>query len=573
MEKVVGWIGELEEQFQEQPAEGLRQLKSLVHESPMSFAEQAAGYLAQGKDSRFTRLIIQELQEQSTAFEKALFDSLVLPVEDMERVATLVARIEPRIPVVWTNGLQRELVDQTGNEPAQPLLRRMIAISAAVDPPRMKAVIGAACEHADARVRAKAVALVNRVIPEGQEPAGLHDSDARVRATAVEALWGRTDPLAIRIFENHARSETPREAINAVIGLHRAGSIEARKSLMEWSEARDGRFDRSAVWAMGQSEDPRLLAYLQQKVRSVDSSLRGHVLRSLKRLRDFQDGALKGKQICLHEIGLEQMGLGRVRILLALTDEAGRPYSLGELRPNSFLVSDSKGIVEQCQIRFTGSDQPTDYMLLFPGQTQDIIQDKIEELLAGKRREDFVSVQRYPERATTSSLIERTVEFCQSTDAALVMARVARVAGLNWGEAVDRCIGSFPQRDARRHLLLVTDPGWSADEAPSADWAARISRFGITFHVLARHRARPAVANRWRRMCQASGGSYVECLSAMNLPASLQRWTMGIVSGVEINYARGEAIRDGEESKQTLRIELVARAGWGRIELNPFEEA
>ncbi|MFN9301018.1 MAG: HEAT repeat domain-containing protein, partial [Acidobacteriota bacterium] len=414
MERVEGLIEELEEQFQQLPSEGLRQLKSLVHESPIGFAEQAAGYLAQGKDSRFTRLIVQELQEQSAAFENALFDSLVLPVAEMERVAALVAKIEPRIPVGWTNGLQRELIDTTSNDPVQPILRRMVAISAAVDAPRMRAVISPACEHSDARVRAKAVALVNRAVAEDQEPAGLNDSDARVRSTAVETLWGRTDALAIRIFEKHARSGTPREAINSVIGLHSAGSLEARKLLMDWAEAKDGRFGRSAVWAMGQSDDPRLLAYLQQRVRTVDSSLRGHVLRSLKRLRDFQEAALKGKQIHFKRLGVEQLGLGRIRILAGLTDEAGRPFPLGELRPNHLLVEDQEGIVENCQVRFTGSDKPIDYLLIFPAQTPELIQDKLEELLANKRREDFVSIQRYPSGTSGTHLVTSTVEFTQN---------------------------------------------------------------------------------------------------------------------------------------------------------------
>jgi hypothetical protein len=567
MEKVVGWIGELEEQFHQQPAEGLRQLKNLVHESPTGFAEQAAGYLAQGKDSRFTRLVVQELQEQSAAFEKALFESLVLPVEDMERVAVLVARIEPRMPVQWTNGLQRELIDSTGSEAVQPILRRMIAISAAIDPPRMRAVISPACEHADARVRAKAVALVNRAASDGQEPAGLNDTDARVRATAVEALWGRSDSLAMEIFEAHTRSEIPREAINAAVGLHRAGSLEARKLLMDWSEAKDGRFDRSAVWAMGQSDDPRLLAYLQQRVRTVDSALRGHVLRSLKRLRDFQEEALQGRQVCLQQIGFERLGLGRVRILLGLTDESDRPFPLADLRPNHFLVEDNKGFVDQCQIRFTGSERPTDYLLLFPAQEQEMVQDKLEELLVTKRREDFVSVQRYPDGTQSSPLIASTVEFCQSQDAAVALAKGSRLAGHSWEEAVDRCIGSFPQRDARRHLLLVTGSEWGADVTAPADWGARTSRFGVALHVLARHRPRPAVANLWRRMCQASGGSYMECTSAVSLPSSLHRFLLGIVSGVEVVYARGEALRGEQQLEPSLRIDLLARAGWGKLEV------
>ncbi|MFN9300823.1 MAG: HEAT repeat domain-containing protein [Acidobacteriota bacterium] len=573
MERVEGLIEELEEQFQQLPSEGLRQLKSLVHESPLSFAEQAAGYLAQGKDSRFTRLIVQELQEQSAAFEKALFDSLALPVAEIERVAALVANIEPRILVGWTNGLQRELIDTTGNDPVQPILRRMVAISAAVDAPRMRAVMSTACEHSDVRVRAKAVALVNRAVAEDQEPAGLNDSDARVRATAVETLWGRTDALAIGIFERHARSETPREAINAVIGLHRAGSLEARKLLMDWSEAKDGRFDRSAVWAMGQSDDPRLLAYLQQRVRVVDSSLRGHVLRSLKRLRDFQEAAHNGKQVHIRKLGVEQLGLGRVRIQAGLTDEAGRPFSLKDVRPNHFLVEDRRGIVENCQVRFTGSDKPIDYLLLLPAQTQELIQDKLEELLANKRREDFVSIQRYPGGTSGTHLVTSTVEFAQNMDGLMGLARTHRVAGKDWEEAMDRCFGSFPPKEGRRHLLFVSDPDWGTDEAPSPEWAARLNRLGITFHFLARHRARPAIVLAWKRLCHTSGGSYVECPFNVNLPSSLQRFMHEIVSGVELICTREEALNDAPPARQELRIELLARGRWGRIEINPFDLA
>lgn len=568
MRKVESSIAVLEEQFPTQPTEVLRQLKEYSRTSREEFLAQTIDYLAESEDSRFSKLVFHQMREDDADLEGMLFRSLAIPNEKMLRIAALAARIEPRLPAAWTATLNDELQQWQEEDSLAPILRKMQAISHTVDPLRRITVLNPATKHADARIRAKAVALINTALGEEQMPFGIEDVSSRVRATAIESMWGRRDALVREQFERHLRAKSPREAINAALGLHRAGKFQARQSLMSWAEGNDGHFGRAAVWATGQTEDPRLLVFLQQKMRSVDSSLRGHVLRALKRLREFRESAALAERLQFKVQTMEMQGLNRMRILLSITKSNGQPFPIGALQPTNFLIEDGSQIHDQARIRFTGSETPAVYLLLLPLQTSDIVQSKLEDLVQSKRREDVISIQRYPAGSSTTAAVCSSIDFCQTVEAGLGLAKSSRIAATNWQNAIERSIASFPGRLERRHLLVVTDASWGADAEASASWAERARRFDVSFHLLARHRIRAACANSWRRLCHQTNGSFAECLAPVDLPESLDRWLLDMLCGVEItcDLVPLSATEAGKQDR--LRIEAVSRHGWGFLELD-----
>jgi HEAT repeat protein len=111
------------------------------------------------------------------------------------------------------------------------------------------------CADPNPRVRSKAVTVLGEI---PTAPSDLlverlmNDSDARVRANAVEVLEARGDPQFVHLLAQRAMAATGRERANAIKAMHRLKVGPAGSQLLNM--LRDGRADHriSALWALRQ---------------------------------------------------------------------------------------------------------------------------------------------------------------------------------------------------------------------------------------------------------------------------------------------------------------------------------
>jgi hypothetical protein len=90
------------------------------------------------------------------------------------------------------------------------------------------------------------------------------DPDPRVRANAVESLWGRTDEDAVRRFRAALGDSHPRPVANACVGLYLSGRAEAVRELSNLASHPEPRFRAAAAWAMGRTGHSRFLPLLAE---------------------------------------------------------------------------------------------------------------------------------------------------------------------------------------------------------------------------------------------------------------------------------------------------------------------
>jgi hypothetical protein len=90
------------------------------------------------------------------------------------------------------------------------------------------------------------------------------DSDPRVRADAVEGLWGQKTEFAVKEFRSAAEDPHHRVAACGWVGLHMAGAPDAAAGLLEMAAHPDTRFRAAAAWAMGRTGDPKFKTALEQ---------------------------------------------------------------------------------------------------------------------------------------------------------------------------------------------------------------------------------------------------------------------------------------------------------------------
>ncbi len=141
----------------------------------------------------------------------------------------------------------------------------------------------------DERVRSKAAAIYGRTC---QNPDWVHkrlgEDDSRVRANAVESLWGQDSDRVRAVLHEAARDRNHRVAVNALIGLHLSGVADVTASLQEMALASDSMARAAAAFGMGRILQGEFKPALEIMLKDSNPNVRGRALDALIRLRRQQ---------------------------------------------------------------------------------------------------------------------------------------------------------------------------------------------------------------------------------------------------------------------------------------------
>lgn len=540
-------IAALEERFTARPGEGLREVKQQGEAGGEAFRQAAARWLAGATDSRFARVLLHQLRSGDENLEKLLYQEQALGRGEAAQLARLACRVEPKLQSAWLTAFEGAEERWRSGGSAMELVRRLEVLGECLEAGRLKGLLARLVGHPEARVRAKAVEWSYR---RGEGGVGLADSNARVRASALEGMWGRRDAAAVEVFERHVRSEHTREALNAVLGLHRAGEMRARLQLMDWTESAEGLRRRAAWWAIGHTEDPRLWAFAQER---RGGALTGSFLAAVRRLREFVEVSQKAGETGLEVFGMKRAGR---RVIISVAVE--RDEVLAGLRPTAFRLKRSGAWFDQWRGTVKGKREATDWILLMPAGRPPAGWDSMENVWRRLRSEDRVAVVGYPGAGSGSGVaVMPTVDFLPGEETWRREKRGVRLGGVDWEGSLGRALQALGTRQRQKQLLVWGDPQASKEQTPGVGWGERLQRLGVRPHVVMRQSVRAAVEEAWREACEEAGGSWRVCLAPVELGRVTEGVLLEVTRGVELECALGE---DAAE----LEIELYSRQGWGR---------
>ena len=151
---------------------------------------------------------------------------------------------------------------------------------------RLLPILGHLPNSTDQRVAAKATLFVGRRVQSAAWSArALSSSDQRVRANAVEAIWGLDSPPAVQLLEKCTEDKNNRVMGNALVGLHVVGhrSIETELTSLSRGLSADRRC--TSAWVMGKIGQERWTEALTAMVKDEHPQVRGMALRSLLEIR------------------------------------------------------------------------------------------------------------------------------------------------------------------------------------------------------------------------------------------------------------------------------------------------
>jgi hypothetical protein len=127
----------------------------------------------------------------------------------------------------------------------------------------------------DPRIRSKVARLVGKYSQYQSFVARrLQEDDPRVRANAIESLWGVDTLVARRSLEAAVSDSNHRARINAIYGLYLLGNPSSVRLLIKQAKHLSPSFRVAAAWGMGQTADPRFSGTVKELMSDPDESVR-----------------------------------------------------------------------------------------------------------------------------------------------------------------------------------------------------------------------------------------------------------------------------------------------------------
>lgn len=113
----------------------------------------------------------------------------------------------------------------------------------------------------------------------------LSEPDARMRANAVEGLWGTNSTAVRALLQELAADKNHRVAANALVGLHHMDAAQAAAGLENMARCPQPEVRAAAAFAMGQTRDPGFRATLQTLQKDTSLRVSSQALKALIRIQ------------------------------------------------------------------------------------------------------------------------------------------------------------------------------------------------------------------------------------------------------------------------------------------------
>lgn len=297
-----------------------------------------------------------------------LFRALCDPTLDRERAATL-AHQAYRADSTVDIALARELADASsastgaaGMGMAERLLEILDEIS---DGKRIERSLMRITRSANPFLRSKAVLMIGRSGRSLTWLKRLWESDARVRANAIEAVWGIDTKEARGLVEWGARHRNNRVVGNSLMGLYRLGETAALAELIKMAGHDSPVFRRTAAWVMGETGDPRFSEVLGRMIADSSGDVRKTAFAAVRRIRETGAHVLS---TCEWPIAGScsapdpRTGQRRLSVAVVTADGHGSP----KVQPVQFILSENGQPVWSYKVTERMAPDPMSVIFLFP---------------------------------------------------------------------------------------------------------------------------------------------------------------------------------------------------------------
>jgi hypothetical protein len=393
--------------------------------------------------------------------------------------ALTLARSAARVDSLTDVALAKSLADSSGEgDPrvsARDAGRLMEVLSEISDGARILPSLMRMLRHPNAHVRSKAVKMIGKGSRSVRWVQGrLAESDPRVRANAVEALWGVSTEEARALLLSAARDGNNRVAGNALVALYRIGDNGVIPDLLKMAEHESALFRSTAAWVMGESGDARFTETLAGLMRDTNAAVRTRALAALGRIKAALASSREGEQWVVSGLVQEPVSAKAARRLqVAVAGHEG--CQLPAILPTQFLLSEGGQIINSYRVLERPVDAAMSVAFVVPrvgarGATP--FSGGILACRSRKRPSDLWAVASYVTTGPgdTGGMLDEAPRY--TSDPAAVQTALEQPTPRNectelW-HAIWRSVrNDQPQSRGKRHLIVFaeSDPGGSAGDS------------------------------------------------------------------------------------------------------------
>jgi HEAT repeat protein len=529
--------------FPNKPLQTRTALLELFERDRELFVASALRYLEEGRTGHAYRFLLAQLLE-SGVFVELLLERAQRSTPEAAGIMRAAMRLEPQFDI----RLMRWILDSAKSEMVAVLARKtetlLDLLSQASPGNRMLPVVVQFLRNNGGHVRSKAALIMAQ--RSQRVDLALADADPRVRANAIEALWGMDTPNARRTLKLALDDAHNRVRGNAILGLFRVGDLSVVPDLLSMARHEEPNFRSTAAWVMGESADRAFLPRLNELAADPEAVVKEAAARALKKLEtSIKDSPLESA-LPVRILRVADLGKGRKRLTLCLhIEKHGGGASLHAR------VTENGEPVPEVQIRRT-EHASLALGLALPEAWPDEIQAAIRRLLAIKRPSDRLAAVCYsPRSARTAApkLVYSSVPHLPSRAAANADA-MAGAAG-----AIAALLDTPTGLAAHSDVILFAQDAAGLGPAAIARLSQKADQLGAFLHAVAAPEAAPEDVGTLGELCSASGGLLLPAANPAAYPKTIEALYHATAHQTEIIY-RSPAVSGGP-----LRIEIEIISG------------
>jgi hypothetical protein len=372
-----------------------RALREVFEQDQEGFYAAVLPVLRKNDDSRGFRYLAA-LFVSNGLINRVLCDG-ALTVAEAVFMARLALQIDPLLDIA----LAKQAAENPDPSLSERTERVLAVLSAVSDGGRVLPWLSVLLRHPSPRVRSKAALMLGRGTRNARWVEKiLHEDDARVRANAVESIWGVESGGGVReVLEAAAADPNNRVAGNALLALYRLGEASTCRAILQMAERETPAHRATAAWLMGEIEDPRFCSLLARLMADGDATVRRRAHLSVKRLREAAGRMQTAPGVAL-VIGPPQAAgeEWKVSVAYALGAEAARVHP----KPTEFVPFEEDRPVFDYQVEILTPPESLAVALLapaVPSSSLGVWLPGIHGCLEGKRNSDLWAVVKYREAA------------------------------------------------------------------------------------------------------------------------------------------------------------------------------
>lgn len=259
-------------------------LRDWLEADPDGFRRGAIRALRIGKDLSGLQCIVR-LLIRGKILEQVLSDEdLSLP--EAVKIGRLAIQIDPHMEVRLARRLAESVAGGVQPDALDRAPRLMSVLEKISDGSGILPSLVRVLRNADPHLRSKAVLMLAR----GNRGTNwvqsrLLDPDPRIRANAIEALWGVETETARELLLSVIDDPNNRVVGNALLGLYRLGDCRALAEVVKMAHHPFTAFRVTAAWLIGETGDERFSRPLARLERDPVTAVRSRALKAANRLR------------------------------------------------------------------------------------------------------------------------------------------------------------------------------------------------------------------------------------------------------------------------------------------------